>query len=127
PSRCARLPVSFHSNTLTPPPPPPPKPGPPWPQSARPPTAHPPAGLRPPPVFCNHRLQHVLVQTQVRHQLAQPRVLVPQLLRLLRLAHIHPAVLRFPGVDGVLRHTYFPRHVFCLTPCLHLFHPSHHL
>jgi hypothetical protein len=39
------------------------------------------------------------------------RVLVTQLLRCLRLAHIHPAVLRFPSVDGVQVRGFAP--VFC--------------
>jgi hypothetical protein len=47
-------------------------------------------------------MQHVLVQAQVRHQLAQPRVLIAQLFRFLRLAHIHAAVLRVPGIDRML-------------------------
>src|SRR6202034_4813165 len=50
----------------------------------------PPAGLRAPSVFCNHRFQHLFVQAQIHHQLLQPRILVPQLLRFLRLAHLHP-------------------------------------
>src|SRR5450755_249281 len=71
----------------------------------------PPAGLRAPPVFCDHRLQHLFVQTQIHHQLFQAGVLVPQLLRLLRLAHVHPAVLRLPGIDRVFRHPHLPRHI----------------
>ena len=50
--------------------------------------------------------------------LAQTRVLIPQLLRFLRLAHVHAAVLRLPGVDRVLRYSHFSRHVFglCVRP-----------
>jgi len=64
---------------------------------------HPTADLRAPPVFCNDRLQHLFVQTQIHHQLFQFRVLIPQRLRFLRLAHRHPAILRFPGIERVLR------------------------
>src|SRR5581483_11272789 len=80
-----------------------------------------------PTVFCDHRLQHVLVQTQVRHQFPQPRVFIPQLLRFLRLAHVHPAVLRLPRVDRVLGHAYFPRHIFGLASCFQLLQRSDHL
>src|ERR1700719_2716965 len=80
----------------------------------------PPAGLRAPSVFCNHRLQHLFVQTQIHHQLLESRVLVAQLLCLLRLTHIHAAVLRFPGVDRMLRHARFTRHILCPAPCLQL-------
>src|SRR5208337_4581133 len=87
----------------------------------------PPAGLRAPSVFCDQRLQHLFVQAQIDHQLLQLRVLIPQLLRFLRLAHVHPAVLRLPGVDRVLRHSHFPRHVFGFAPCLQLFQRPDHL
>src|SRR5439155_12027116 len=40
-------------------------------------------------------------ETEIRHQLPQLRVLIPQLLGFLCLAHIHPAVLRLPGIDRV--------------------------
>lgn len=49
------------------------------------------------------------VTQQVRRHTA--RVLIPQLLSFLRLAHVHAPVLRLPGVDGVLRHSQLPRHV----------------
>ena len=51
----------------------------------------------------------------MRHQLPQSRVLIAQLLGFLRLAHIHPAVLRLPGVDRVFRDAHFPCHIFL--PC----------
>jgi hypothetical protein len=53
--------------------------------------------LRAPAIFSYHRLQRFFVQTQVCHQLPQSRVLIPQLFRLLRLVHNHPAVLCLPG------------------------------
>ena len=51
---------------------------------------------------------NLLVQRQVRHQLAQPLVLIPQLLGLLRLAGVHPAVLRLPRVQRVLADAHPP-------------------
>src|SRR5205823_9243676 len=92
-----------------------------------PPARQPPSGLRAPPVFSNHRLQRFLVQAQIRHQLPQPRVLVTQLLRFLRLAHIHPPVLRLPRVDRVLRYPHFPRHILDGSPCVDLFQGRDHL
>src|SRR5581483_10613741 len=74
----------------------------------------PPSSLRAPAVFSDHRLQRFLVQTQIGHQLSQPRVLLPQLLGFLRLADIHSAVLRLPGVDRVLRHPHLARHILRL-------------
>jgi hypothetical protein len=68
----------------------------------------------------NHRLQRVLVQAQIRHQVLQSRVLVPQLLYLLHLTHVHPAVLRLPGLDRVLGHPQFPRHILRLPPHIRL-------
>ena len=41
-----------------------------------------------------HRLQRFFIQTQIRHQLPQLRVLVTQLLRFLCLAHVHATVPR---------------------------------
>ena len=67
-------------------------------------SSRPTAVLRAPSVFCDQRFQHLLVQTQIHHQLLQARVLIAQLLGFLRLAHIHPPVLRLPRVDRVLRH-----------------------
>jgi len=72
------------------------------------------------------------VQSQIRHQLAKPRALIPQLLGFLRLAHVHPTVLRLPGIDGVLPHphsratsstfrpasTCFSAAIICASVCL---------
>ncbi len=77
-----------------------------------------------PAVFSYHRLQRFLVQTQVRHQLPQPAVLIAQLLGFLRLAHVHPAVLRLPRVDRVLRHSHFSCHVFRFASRLQLLQRS---
>ena len=54
-------------------------------------------GLRAPPVFFNHRFQHVLVQAEIGDQLLQPLVFIFELPQPLGFAHAHPAVLRFPG------------------------------
>jgi len=48
-------------------------------------------------------------------------------LRFLRLAHIHAAILRLPGIDRVLRHSLLPRHIFCLSSCLDLLQRSYDL
>ena len=96
--------------------------------------------LRAPSVFSDHRLQRFLVQAQIRHQLPQPRVLIAQLLGFLRFAYIHPAILRLPGIDRVLRHplpaprlptlrpasTCFNAAIICASVCLLLdiFAPS---
>src|SRR4029077_4018109 len=68
-------------------------------------SALPPYALRAPPVFFNHRFQHVLVQTQIRHQLLQPPVLILQLPQPLALPPAHPPILRLPRVHGVLAHS----------------------
>ena len=86
-----------------------------------------PAGLRAPPVFFDHRFQHVLVQAEIGHQLLQPLVLIFQLPQTLRLAHAHPAILRLPGVDGVLRHAQFPAHVGGAASRFHLLQRPDHL
>lgn len=52
------------------------------------------------------------VQTQVRHQLPQSRVLTPQLLSLLSLCHIHATVLRLPSINRMLRHSELPGDIF---------------
>jgi hypothetical protein len=39
----------------------------------------------------------------------------------LRFAHAYPALLRLPGVDRVLRHAHFSRHVVRLAPRFQLF------
>src|SRR5204862_7787848 len=76
--------------------------------------------LRAQGVFSHHRLQHVLVQAEIGDQLLQPPVLLAQLLHLLRLAHFHAAVLRLPGVDGVLGHALLARHILDFATRFHL-------
>jgi len=58
------------------------------------------------------------------HQLAKPRVLIPQLLGFLRFAHIHPATPPLPGIDGALRHSALSSNILCLPACLHLLQRS---
>jgi hypothetical protein len=69
--------------------------------------------------FCRNSEPRFL-RRRIHHQLLEPRVLVPQLLRFLCLTYVHPTVLRFPGVDRMLRNTHFPRHILRLAPCLQL-------
>lgn len=38
--------------------------------------------------------------------------LIAQVLDLFGLAHFHFAILRLPGIDGVLAHTLLPSHIF---------------
>jgi hypothetical protein len=38
-----------------------------------------------------------------------------------------PAILRFPSLDGVLRHAHLACHILHRSPCFHLFQCSHHL
>ena len=57
--------------------------------------------------FSDHRLQHVLVQTQIGNQLLQPRVLIAQVLDLFGFVHFHAALLRLPGIDGLLADALF--------------------
>src|SRR3974377_2418485 len=116
-----------HSDNSIPPCPSARTPGAHWPCSCSAASPRPPAGLRAPPVFSEQRLQHVFVQAQICHQLPQPRVLFAQLFRFLRLAHAHPAVLRLPGIDGVLRYAHLSRYVFCLAARLHLLQGRDHL
>src|SRR5580693_367137 len=61
------------------------------------------------------------------HQFLQPSVLIPQLLRFLRLVDIHPSVLCLPRVQSVLADAHFPRHILGLPPCFHLLQRTHHL
>src|ERR1051325_10446415 len=90
-------------------------------------SALPPCVLRSPPVFFNHRFQHLLVQTQIRHQLLQPPVFIFQLSQPLRFSHAHPAVLGLPRVDGVLRYSQLPPHLRRAPARLHLLQCSDHL
>jgi hypothetical protein len=77
--------------------------------------------------FFNHRLQTFLVQVQIGHQLAQPGVFIPQSLGLLRLAHIHAAILRLPGVDRMLGDPTLPGYIFFPPACLQLLQRRDHL
>src|SRR6185312_17211929 len=61
-------------------------------ETRRPGAALPLSSLRAQGVFSNHRLQHVLVQTQVGHQLLQSRILFAELIDLLCLANVHASV-----------------------------------
>jgi hypothetical protein len=55
----------------------------------------------PPSDSFDDRLQFVLMQAQVGDQLLQPRILITELLGLLRLAYLHAAIRRLPWVPGV--------------------------
>ena len=55
------------------------------------------AALRAQGVFSDHRLEHVIVQAQLRNQLFQPGILVAQVLDLLGLAHFHAPYFAFQG------------------------------
>src|SRR5207237_8788589 len=66
--------------------------------------------------FFGHRLQRFFVQAQIRYQLPQPRVLVPQLLCLLGPAYVHAAILCLPAVDRVLRDAFLPRNILHCSP-----------
>src|ERR1700731_4279389 len=52
-----------------------------------------------PPVFSDHRLQRLAVQTQFRNQKLQTTVLVFHRLQPLRLADLHAAELRLPAIE----------------------------
>src|ERR1051326_4586598 len=90
-------------------------------------SALPPCVLRAPPVFFNHRFQHLLVQTQIRHQFLQPPVFIFQLPQPLRFSHAHPAVLGLPRVDGVLRYSQLPPHLRRAPARFHLLQRPDHL
>ena len=62
-------------------------------------SSHPSCGLRAESVFCDHRLQHFPIETQVRHQTLQTRVLVYQQSQPLGFPYIHAVVLRLPRID----------------------------
>jgi hypothetical protein len=65
--------------------------------------------------FLNHRLHCVLVQCQIGYQALQPGILLPQLPDLLCLAHVHAAILGFPGIHRILRHSVLPTHFCCVS------------
>src|SRR5690606_41687144 len=50
-------------------------------------------------------LQHLLVQREVRHQLAKPQVLLLELLQPFHLRRHQPAVLRSPAIVGLDRYS----------------------
>jgi hypothetical protein len=81
--------------------------------------------------------QDFLVQTEIGYQVLQPPVLIFQPLQLLRIADVHPSVLRLPGVDRRRAHANLTRQLwhlptrfvllqdaddllFCEPPLLHL-------
>lgn len=55
-------------------------------------------------IFCERRLQHLLVQQRVREQLLESRVLVLERTQPLGLADLHAAELLTPAVDGLVIH-----------------------
>lgn len=95
-----------------------------WPRTAHAASWHPSFGLRAQAVFCNHRLQHLLVQTQVGHQSLQARVLILQRSPTLRLPDIHAAKLRLPCVDRCLVHATLAGHVIHRAPSFDLLQRS---
>src|SRR5262249_11574150 len=83
------------------------------PRTSRSDTSSPRACLRAPAVFCDHVLEHLLIQAQICYQLLQPRVLLLELPEPLCVVHFHSSKLCFPRVDRVLGYsklaTYFFR------------------
>ena len=77
--------------------------------------------------FCDDRLQGFFVQAQIGDQLAQPRVLIPQSLGFLRLAHVHATIFRLPGINRVRADSNFAGHILCLAPGFHLLDRRDHL
>jgi len=69
---------------------------------------------RDPSVFSDHPLQWFLVQTQISHQLTQPRLLLTQLPSIRRLAHVNPRALGFPRAHRLLRYSSLSHRIFCL-------------
>jgi hypothetical protein len=100
------------------------RPGAHWPGTVPAASAHPSFGLRAQSVFCDHRFQHLPVQTQVRHQFLQPPVLLFQLFEPLRFVHFQTTVLGFPGVDRVLGYAIFPGDLVCRPACFNLLQPA---
>jgi hypothetical protein len=80
-----------------------------------------------PPVFSDHRLQHFLVQAQIRNQVLQVPVFVLQPLQLLGLVDFHPTVLRLPGVDGPFADPDLSRQLGYLAPRLVLLQNADYL
>src|SRR5579871_5266410 len=70
-----------------------------------------PSNPRAVPVFLYHRLQHVLIQAQIGDELLQSVIFLTQRSQFLSVLNFHAAILRFPGVDRVLRDPHLPRHL----------------
>src|SRR5208283_4736466 len=88
-----------------------------FPSASLPPPASASAGL---PLFCDHRLQRLLVQRQVRHQVLQPPVLLLQRPQPPRLAYLHPTVLRLPAVQTRSRNAMPATQLAGIGPCFRL-------
>jgi hypothetical protein len=69
-------------------------------------------------LFSDHRLQHLLVQAQICHQLLQTPVLVFHLPKPLRFTYIHAAELCLPVVKCRLADPVFAAQLGCLHPRL---------
>lgn len=79
-----------------------------------------------PYIFSDHMLQSVLVERQVRHQLLQQLILLPQRLQLLRLSYFQPPVLLFPRVDRVRRYAHLACHLRRFPARFHLLDSADH-
>ena len=77
--------------------------------------------------FSDHRLQHFLIQAQIRNQVLQATVLVVQPFELLGLVDFHPTVLRLPGVDGPFADPDLSRQLGYLAPRLVLLQNADYL
>src|SRR5882757_7720168 len=77
------------------------------------------AGLPAQAVFCDHRLEHFLVQTQLSYHLLQPPVLLLQLRHPPRLGQLHSRVPLPPPVKCCLRDPVMPNHLACALARLH--------
>jgi hypothetical protein len=62
----------------------------------------------------------VLVQAQVRHQLLQPGILIPQLPQFAKLGNAQVPVELLSPVEGLLCHLELPADLQDLGPVLHL-------
>ena len=72
-------------------------------------------------------LKHGLVQTQIRHQLLQPCILIAQLLQLPDLAGLQPTVFLLPAVKRLLRYAQFALDVRHGHTHLVLLHRGHNM
>jgi hypothetical protein len=91
-----------------------------WPHTAPAASWHPSFGLRAEAVFCDHRLQHLPVQTEIGDQPLQARVLILQRTQTLRFARVHAAELRLPRVNRCLTDAALSRHIIHRATGLHL-------